>query len=194
LTLKALAGVIVFIIVSILGAVYAYFKGWLTGWFPQLIKTPHKLAKPEQEVPVPVPAKPEQGVPVSVPQEIKPPLQQCDMPQKDVFRIIKDLEEMPPLLVDDVTKTYIGLTVDWLTEYLSASKINDSLIEVRLLLILQERLIWPTNVMCEVDLSKYKQFSILKKGAKIRVNGTIVRFAMGYVKLSNVKLYILNDA
>jgi len=118
-------------------------------------------------------------------------VQDSAMPQDDVLKIIEELEEMPPLHLDDVTKNYVGINVDWLTEYSSASKItkDDDLIDVSLYLI--SKSFRPICVRCEVNLSDYKQFSILKRNAKIRVVGKIAKFRPYYIELSNVKLFFL---
>jgi len=114
-------------------------------------------------------------------------VQDSAMPQDDLIRIIKELKEMPPLHLDDVTKNYIGINVDWLTEYWSAYKKDDDLIRVSLELISES--FRPIEVRCEVKLSDYKQFSILKRNAKIRVIGKIAKFEPYYIELSNVKLF-----
>ena len=44
------------------------------------------------------------------------------MSQEDVGRIMKELDDMPPLHIDDITKNYLGFDVNWLTRYSSASK------------------------------------------------------------------------
>jgi hypothetical protein len=110
-----------------------------------------------------------------------------DMAQEDVYRIIQELEGMPPLHIDDVTKNYIGLNVDWLTEYNSAYKKGGDLIRVFLTLITESNR--PINVRCEVKLSEYKQFSILKRNAKVRVIGKIASFDSYDIELSNIKLF-----
>jgi len=121
------------------------------------------------------------------------------MPQEDVYKITRELEEMPPLHLDDITKNYIGLNVDWLTEYSSAYKKDNDLIRVHLRLITKlfqpifVRLIFvrPIFVWCEVKLSDYKQFSILKRNAKIRVIGKIIKFEPYSIELSDVNLFFV---
>ena len=110
-----------------------------------------------------------------------------DMVQEDVYGIIQELERMPPLHLYDVTKKYIGLNVDWLTEYASAYKKDEDLIRVFLYLITKS--FRPIYVFCEVNLSEYNQFSILKRNAKVRVIGKIAHFDCYYIELSNVKLF-----
>jgi hypothetical protein len=110
-----------------------------------------------------------------------------DMAQEDVYGIIQELERMPPLHLYDVTKKYIGLNVDWLTEYASAHKKDEDLIRVFLYLITKS--FRPIYVFCEVNLSEYNQFSILKRNAKVRVIGKISHFDCYYIELSKVKLF-----
>lgn len=110
-----------------------------------------------------------------------------DIPQDDIYRIVQEVEDMPPLHFDDVRKNYIGLNVDWLTEYHSAYKKSDDLIRVDLTAITKS--FRPINVYCEVSLSEYKQFSILKRKARVRITGTISKFDSHSFWLSNVKLY-----
>ncbi|MEE9591685.1 MAG: hypothetical protein V3W26_04150 [Thermodesulfobacteriota bacterium] len=110
-----------------------------------------------------------------------------DIPQEDVCRIVEELEETPPLHSDDARKNYVGLNVDWLTEYYSANKKNDDLIRVSLTVVTES--FRPISVHCEVNLSDYKQFSILKREAKIRVVGKIVKFESYFFELSDVRLY-----
>lgn len=110
-----------------------------------------------------------------------------DIPQEDIYRIMKEVEEMPPLHLEDVRNNYVGLNVDWLTEYNSAYKRNDDLINVSL--IAKTKSFRPIFVHCEVRLSGYKQFSILKKEAKVRIIGTISKFDSYSFELSNVQLY-----
>ncbi len=201
LTLKAIwhdpvwSWIIVGVVVSILMAVLLYSCYWFgynfKDLFPKLTKTGPALAKPEQEVIATELAKPEQEVITPMPRDITTILQTCNMPQNDVLRLINYLEALPPLLVADLTKHYIGLTVDWLTEYSSARKRTDSLIRVCLFLITDSYR--PIQVWCEVDLLEYKRFSILKSKAKIRVTGNIVGFHPYYVELSNVRLYFEQD-
>jgi hypothetical protein len=97
------------------------------------------------------------------------------------------MEKMPPLHLDEVRKKYVGLNVDWFAEYSSAYKLNDDLIRVALTAITKS--FRPISVWCEVRLSEYKQFSILKKKTKVRVIGTILKFGDYYFELSNVKLF-----
>ena len=111
------------------------------------------------------------------------------MSQEDVYRIIQELKEMPPLHIEDITKNYVGLNVDLLTEYFSAYQKDADLIRVQLFLIGNS--FNPVTVWCEVNLSEYKQFSILKKNAKIRVIGKIAKIDLYSVSLSNVKLFFL---
>ena len=114
-------------------------------------------------------------------------VQAGDIPQDEVYRIVKEIEEMPPLHVHDVRKNYIGLKVDWLTEYGLAHKRNDDFIQVILTLATKSTL--RLGVVCEVKLSEYKQFSILKRGAKIRVVGEIAKFESDFFEISNVRLF-----
>jgi hypothetical protein len=114
-------------------------------------------------------------------------VQTGDISQDEVYRIVKELQEMPPLHLDDVRKNYVGLKVDWLTEYSSAQKKNDDFIQVILTLATKSTL--RLGVVCEVKLSEYKQFSILKRGAKIRVVGEIAKFKSNYFEISNVRLF-----
>lgn len=130
----------------------------------------------------------EQSIPTNTP-ESQPHrmIQPGDIPQEDVYRILQELEEMPPLHLEDVIQNYIGLSVNWLTEYGSAYKKDDDLI--RVLLTLTTKSFRPINVSCEVKLSEYKQFSILKRKAKVRVMGNISKFEPYSFELSNVKLF-----
>ena len=66
---------------------------------------------------------------------IKKYVQYATISQQDVYKIMQELEAMPPLHLDDVTKNYIGLNVDWLTKYSFANKKDDDLIRVSLNLI-----------------------------------------------------------
>jgi len=109
-----------------------------------------------------------------------------DIAQEEVYKIMQEFESLPPLQLDDVKSHYRGLNVDWMTEYLSAYKKDDDLIRVSLELITKS--FRPIFVHCEVNLSEYKQFSILKKKAKIRVIGEIIAFETYSIELSNVKL------
>ena len=110
-----------------------------------------------------------------------------EFPQEDVYRIMKELEKMPPLHVDDMRRNYVGLKVDWLTEYFSAYEKDDDLIRVNLTLLTKSTR--PINVNCEVKLSEYKKFSILKRGAKVRVVGEIAKFESYSFDLSKVMLF-----
>lgn len=114
-------------------------------------------------------------------------VQTGDIPQDEVCRIVQELREMPPLQHDDLRKNYVGLKVDWLTEYFSAYKRNDDLIRVNLTLITKSSR--DIDIVCEVKLSEYKQFSILKRGAKIRVVGEIAKFESSSFEISNVRLF-----
>jgi len=113
------------------------------------------------------------------------------MSQDDVGRIIKELDDMPPLHIDDITKNYIGFDVNWITRYSSASKYKDDLITVSLTIGLKHTPM-PILISCTVKLSDYRQFSILKSGAKVRVVGKIDKFDHYYINLSDVKLFFLN--
>jgi hypothetical protein len=97
------------------------------------------------------------------------------MSQEDVGRIMKELDDMPPLHIDDITKNYLGFDVNWLTRYSSASKDKDDLINVCLTIDLRHT-VRPILIYCTVKLSDYRQFSILKSGAKVRVVGKIDKF------------------
>jgi hypothetical protein len=108
--------------------------------------------------------------------------------QEDARRITRELDEMPPLHIDDVTKNYIGFNVDWITEYFSAHKIKDDLIGVRVF-IEASGTVRPIVIHFQVYLSEYKQFSILKSGDKIRVTGQIVKFEPYIIELSNVRVF-----
>lgn len=114
-----------------------------------------------------------------------------DILQDDIERVVQEVEDMPPLHLDDVRKNYIGLYVDWMTEYCSAYKKDDDIIRVSLTAI--TTCFRPINVNCEVSLSEYKQFSILKRKAKVRIVGTISKFDSYSFELSNVKLFFHND-
>lgn len=112
------------------------------------------------------------------------------MSEEEAYRITKELNEMPPLHLDDITKNYTGINVDWLTEYYSASKKDNDLINVSLYIPQKS---WPLiNVRCMVNLSEYKQFSILKRKAKIRIMGKIAKFETYIIELSDVKLFFPN--
>jgi hypothetical protein len=110
-----------------------------------------------------------------------------DVPQDKVYQIIQELQLIPPLHVDDIKKHYVGLKVDWLTEYYSAYKKNDDWIRVNLTLITESSR--PIDVNCEVKLSEYKQFAILKRGSKVRVTGEIAKFESYSFEMSNVRLF-----
>ncbi len=109
-----------------------------------------------------------------------------DIAQEEVFKIMQDFESLPPLQLDDIRSHYRGLNVDWMSEYSSANKKDDDLIRVSLDLITKS--FRPISVYCEVKLSEYKQFSILKRKAKIRVIGEVINFEPYHIELSNVKL------
>lgn len=100
---------------------------------------------------------------------------------------MQEFESLPPLQLDDVLSHFKGLNVDWMTEYLSAHKIDDDLIQVTLTLI--TKYFRPIYVDCKVKLSEYKKFSILKIKAKIRVIGEIIAFGPYSIGLSNVRLF-----
>lgn len=111
------------------------------------------------------------------------------MSQEDVDRIMKELDDTPPLHIDDITKNYVGFDVNWLTIYSSASKNNgNDLINVRLTIDLKHTL-RPIIISCIVKLSEYRQFSILKSGAKVRIIGKIDKFDHYSINLSDVKLF-----
>lgn len=114
------------------------------------------------------------------------------MSQEDARRITKELNEMPPLHINDVAKNYTGFNIDWMTEYSTASIRKDDLIGVT---VLMEAIgtIRPIVIHFEVNLSEYKQFSILKSGAKIRVTGQIVKFEPYIIELSNVVIFFENN-
>jgi len=114
-------------------------------------------------------------------------IQSGDIPQNQVYRIIKEIEEMPPLQLDSIRKHYIGLNVDWLTEYYSAYKAENGLIKVYLTLITES--FRPINVNCEVNFSEYKQFSIVKRGTKIKIIGEISKFEDYSFWIKNAKLF-----
>jgi hypothetical protein len=109
-----------------------------------------------------------------------------DIAQEEVFKIIQDFESLPPLQLDDIRRHYRGLNVDWMTEYSSVYKKDDDVIRVSLHLITKS--FRPISVHCEVKLSEYKQFSILKRKAKIRVTGKVIEFRPYSIELSDVKL------
>lgn len=109
-----------------------------------------------------------------------------DIAQEDVLKIMLEFESLPPLQLDDIRTHYRGLNVDWMTEYSSAYKKEDDIIRVSLDLITKS--FRPITVWCEVKLSEYKQFSILKRKAKIRVIGKIIEFEPYHIELSVVNL------
>lgn len=114
-----------------------------------------------------------------------------DILQDDISRIVLEVENMPPLQLDDVRKNYIGLYVDWMTKYSYAYKKNGDIIRVSLTAI--TTCFHPINVNCEVSLPEYRQFSILKRNAKVRIIGTISKFDNYSFELSNVTLFFHND-
>jgi hypothetical protein len=93
------------------------------------------------------------------------------------------------LLINDFRKNYIGLTANWCTKYVSARKVDDSSIRVMLELLTPLRLLRPVHIWCVVDLSEYKQFSVLKRRARIRITGNIAELEWDSITLSNVTLY-----
>ena len=104
----------------------------------------------------------------------------------EVYNIMKKIDQLPPLQIEEFCKNYIGLKVNWITEYNSADKQGDDKIRVRLHLI--SKSFRPISVCCEVNLSEHKKFTILNKKAKVRVNGEITIFEEYNIELSNVTL------
>ncbi|MEE9167464.1 MAG: hypothetical protein V3U24_08425 [Candidatus Neomarinimicrobiota bacterium] len=100
-------------------------------------------------------------------------------------RILEVLENTPPLQHQDIIKHYIGMPVDWDVAFFSARKQKDGMI--RLTLSHPEI---GGIISCSVRLSEYKEIAVMKKGAKLRVTGTIADISDPCFDLSDVKLHI----
>jgi len=117
--------------------------------------------------------------------------QNSDISQFDVPKIMKSLDDIPPLQLEENLKKFTGLNINWTATYSSAYKKEDDSARIRL--DLDVKSFRPITLWCEVKLSDYKKLKILKKNTKIRIIGEITKFENYHIKLSNVKLIFLDQ-
>lgn len=98
------------------------------------------------------------------------------------------LVDAPPLQRDRIAESYVGLRVEWDTEFIDGKlKDNGS---VRLQLRIPDTSHQPTSVWCEVPAVEYRELGILPEKSKIRVSGEIEKVASYGVDLKCARLHI----
>jgi hypothetical protein len=101
----------------------------------------------------------------------------------------KSIEDAPPLQRDAVARRYIGLKVEWDTEFAGADEREGV---VRLYLVTHKtRIGTPIFVWCNVKLDDYRELSIIRENANIRISGTIETAKAGSISLSDARLTFL---
>lgn len=107
------------------------------------------------------------------------------MSEPTPIQISEEISKAPPLQQADIARRYEGIKVDWELIFIHAEeKGNDNV----LVLLAPGDSAYICWVRLGVKLSRYKELSIMDKGKKIRVEGTIYNADPLYVTLQGVKL------
>ena len=116
--------------------------------------------------------------------------QNSDISQFDVPKIMKSLDDIPPLQLEENLKKFTGLNINWTATYSSAYKKEGD--HARIRFDLDVKSFRPVTLWCEVKLSDYKKLKLLKKNAKIRIIAQDAKF--NPVTISNNKSEITRSA
>jgi hypothetical protein len=100
--------------------------------------------------------------------------------------IRSSVEDAPPLQRDRIANSYIGLRVEWDTEYTNGSKLDNGHIKLQLSPFGKIH----TSVWCEVPEDEYRELAILPNRSKIRVYGEIESVGDHGIYIGNAQLHI----
>jgi hypothetical protein len=98
------------------------------------------------------------------------------------FDITEQLNNTPPMQVDNVAKNYKGINVSWRLNLENAHETSSGL--TRLMLLNNGIYPW---VFCDIELDKYPQFKIINKNELFTVKGEIESVEGGTITLKNCK-------
>lgn len=102
--------------------------------------------------------------------------------------INNSLVNAPPLQRDHVAENYVGLRVEWDTQFVGGKQQENG--DIRLQLTIPDARHQPKSVWCEVPASEYRELGILPEGSKIRVSGEIEEIASYGIDLKDACLHI----
>ena len=100
--------------------------------------------------------------------------------------------DAPPLQRDRVAESYVGLRVEWETEFVSGRVSADGG-SIRLHLTVPDAKHQPKSVWCDVSTSDYRELGILPEGAKVRVSGEIQQVVSYGVDLKDARLHFYGN-
>lgn len=133
----------------------------------------------------------EQGVSAVQPAEPTQPVSITRVAPITLKQIRQAIESAPPLQRPGVTRHYVGITVQWRTALVSATRGTNDPDDIRLLLKVKEDVI-SAHLTCHVRLSQYRELGILQEGAPITVSGRIRDIDGLFVGLEDAQLFF-ND-
>jgi hypothetical protein len=94
------------------------------------------------------------------------------------------LHGLPPLQIDQAARNYQGISVRWEVELSSSFNANG-----KQYIILNSQEHGGLSIVCPIDIEKYPQLKILKKGHPFIVEGIIVSVDIGKINLDSCHLY-----
>ena len=98
------------------------------------------------------------------------------------------VKQAPPLQRYAVGQRFIGLPVDWLTEFAGAEE-REGNVRVHLRTLPANMLdLDRTSVFCDVQLDGHPELAVLHRGAKVQARGKVGQVRNGIVSLDDVKL------
>lgn len=100
--------------------------------------------------------------------------------------INNSLNNAPPLQREVVANSYIGIRVEWDTEFINGKRLDNGCVRLQLTSFDKSR----DSVWCEVSEEEYRELAILTKGARIRIYGEIARIATHGIHIKNAQLHI----
>jgi type II secretory pathway component PulC len=100
--------------------------------------------------------------------------------------INNSLESAPPLQRERIASSYIGLRVEWDTEFSNGKQLDNGRIRLHLSALSKTH----ASIWCDVSAEEYRELSILTKGSKIRIYGEIESVNSHGIDIKNAQLHI----
>jgi hypothetical protein len=125
-----------------------------------------------------------EGISLSEPQ--RPVLERVSVVTLD--EINTSLVDAPPLQRTRISESYVGLRVEWDTQFVDGKLQENG--DIRLQLTIPNSKHQPKSVWCEVPASEYRELGILPENSKIRVSGKIETIASYGIYLKDARLHI----
>lgn len=98
------------------------------------------------------------------------------------------LADAPPLQRTRIAESYVGLRVEWDTQFVGGKLQEDG--DIRLQLTIPNAKHQPKSVWCKVPAAEYRELGILPEDSKIRVSGEIEAVASHGIELKEARLHI----